>query len=119
VESSECRNDNRCDAHDHVTWERPVRETILGHCNWRIEQSRGASISVVLALQRTRAATEAMFVMMRRVFDELGRVEVRQPERGTSYVRGQVTALLAGRFWRETRPGRNVRYAAVISTYRS
>jgi len=42
----------------------------------RIEPAHGVmevgSIAFAPALQRTRAATEAMFLMMRRVFDELG-----------------------------------------------
>ena len=69
--------------HEAITWDDPLMHAIvvdgraLGHASFlRISPANAAIevgyINLSPALQRTRAATEFQYLMMRRVFDELG-----------------------------------------------
>ena len=69
--------------HEAITWDDPLMHAIvvdgraLGHASYlRISPANAAIevgyINLSPALQRTRAATEFQYLMMRRVFDELG-----------------------------------------------
>ena len=69
--------------HEAITWDDPLMHAIivdgraLGHASYlRISPTNAAIevgyINLSPALQRTRASTEFQYLMMRRVFDELG-----------------------------------------------
>ena len=69
--------------HEAITWDDPLMHAIVvdgrasGHASYlRISPANAAIevgyINLSPALQRTRAATEFQYLMMRRVFDELG-----------------------------------------------